>query len=172
MGTETKDEDDAVAHVLDVMRSFDACILTTTTSDGMLHSRPMAIAVVEDDGRVCMLTDDDSPKVFEIAGDARVSLTMQSRTAYAAARGRAVLNHSRERIREVWRKEFEPWFANGVDDPKIVMIEVEPELVEIWDHRGVKGIRAAFERARGAVSRDVAKIPEGAHDVVELKSPR
>jgi len=161
--------DNDFAHALDVLRSFDACMLTTMTADGLLHARPLAIAAVEDDGHVAMFTDDDSPKAFEIMHDARIAVTMQGPRKFAALSGFARLNRDRDRIRALWQQQFEPWFALGVDDPKIVVVEVEPEAVEIWDHSGFKGIRALFERARAAMSNDVAQIPEGVN--VKVSGP-
>jgi len=167
--TASEEQDDANARAIEVIRSFDECMLVSLTADGVFHARPMALADAADDGHLTFITGTDTPKAREIDGDERVIVTFQGGRKFATLRGRATLQKDRSRLAALWKPAFQAWFKGGPDDPNAVLVEVSPESIEVWDASGLKGFVALFERAKAAVTNEEPKIPPGTHDVVDVR---
>lgn len=125
-----------VAAIAALLRKLDICILTTHSSDGTIHGRPMSNnGEVEYDGDSWFFAREDSRKVTEIDADPRVQLGfIDSREAtWVNVEGDAtVIRDDEERKRQLWQKDLERWFANGPDDPEVVLIKVEARHIDAW----------------------------------------
>jgi general stress protein 26 len=135
-------------HLDTLVREFDTAMLVTCTADGQMHARPMAIAQIDDAGRLWFVTADDTPKVQEIASQSAVTLTMQGRLTYVALTGTAETVVDRERIRELWQDSWRVWFPDGPNSPNLVMLRVEPTHGAFWDYRGSIGVRFLWEAVK------------------------
>ena len=140
------------AHFVQVLRSFEDAQLVTRTPAGMLRSRPMAIAAVEDDGTAWFVTSHDTGKVFEIEEQAQVAVTFHSRARFASLSGRASIVDDRARIRALWTEKWRPWVPGGPDTRDLVLIRVEPIVGEYWDQAGAKGLRHLWDVAKAAIA--------------------
>lgn len=145
MGTDMKDEKHTFNQIL---KHFDNAMLTTRSSDGMLRSRPMAIARTEENGDLWFFTSIEAGKVDEISTDPRCAAVMQGDRRYLSISGRAVLVRDQAKIDELWITAVEPWFEEGKEDPKVTLIRFEADEGEYWDNSGVKGLRYVFEAAK------------------------
>ena len=82
--------------LVELLKQFSTAMLITHEAETRLRARPMAIAQVEDSGKIWFLTGDDTAKVHEIIRDTHVHLALQKdRSVYLSINGRATLIHDR-----------------------------------------------------------------------------
>lgn len=117
-----------------LMRDMDICMLITTTSNGMLASRPMSNnGEVEYDGNSYFFTWESSRMVSDIELDNGVNLTFQGgKDIFISVAGKADVTRSREKMEEHWVAELEQWFEEGLDTPGIAMISVNARHIKYW----------------------------------------
>src|SRR5438128_2288748 len=87
------------AHFISLLKKFHTAMLVTHAEGHELHVRPMAIAEVEEDGRLWFISGADTAKVHEIETDSHVHLIAQDGdSAFLSLTGRASLIGDREKI--------------------------------------------------------------------------
>lgn len=157
-------------HFISLLKKFHTAMLVTHTGEHGFHARPMAIAKVEDDGRMWFFTAANTAKVHEIENDSQVHLTAQDGdSAFLALNGRATLIGDREKIAELWSEPFRVWFPGGQDDPSIELIVVRPVLGEFWDNTGVNRVKYLWEATKAYLTGTTPEIHEGdGHGVARL----
>ena len=155
----------------EVLRKFDTAILTTLDDEGKFHSRPMAIADVEENGDVVFFTDKGSPKAQEIRNDAHVAVSCQnSWKDTVVLRGTATLFKDTAKAKKLWRKTYQTWFPGGPDDPNLAMIRVRGESGEYWDNSGVQGLKYVIKAVK-AIATGKRPDPDTVdeHGIVKLR---
>lgn len=159
-----------------MLADYSMAVLVThrQTNGTPFRSRPMAIAQVDDNCDLWFITSEESAKVHEIEADTRVHVICQDRgSSCLTVSGRASLSHDRQMIQKLWKPTFRPWFPEGQDDPRIVLIHVLGEHGEFWDSHGLKGIEYAFQAVKAAVTGTTPKVEEGEqHGEVDLRQQR
>ncbi len=135
-----------------LLRDFRTGMLTTITNRGQLRSRPMAVADVEADGSIWLMTQRDAPKIAEIEGQRQVNLSLQSSTKFVSLSGIAQSVIDRRKVDELWVESWKTWFPEGKDDPTLMLIHVQGETGEYWDNSGLNGIRYLIEAGRAYLS--------------------
>lgn len=113
----------------------------------------MAVAGVDDDLTVWLMTGGNSPKVSEVSDDGRVMLTFQRAHQFAMLNGHAEIVHDRDKIWELWRESYRIWF-DGKADPDIVLLRFVPYDAEYWDSSGAKGIAYLFQAVKAYAKGD------------------
>ncbi len=118
------------------MRHIDYCMMTTTTDDGQLVSRPMSTnGDVEYDGNSYLFSSDRQDVVKELESNPHVNLTFTGdKKLFVSVVGEAELIRDREQMKEHWQDKLEQWFEDGVDTPGIVMIHVKGQRVKYWQN--------------------------------------
>ncbi len=118
-----------------LIEGIDTAMLTTVTSDGLLRSRPMAAPPLTEDGELLFFTRADTPKIREIVYGEQVNIdyVAPQENRYVSVSGRARILDDRKRARRFWSEELSRWFAGGVDDPALRLIDVEIERIDFWD---------------------------------------
>ncbi|HEY1064969.1 MAG TPA: pyridoxamine 5'-phosphate oxidase family protein [Pirellulales bacterium] len=147
----------------DLLNDFGVAMLVTRTPEAQLRSRPMAVAQVEDDGTIWLLTERRSPKLDEIAGDGHVNVAMQSSTKFASVSGSARPVDDRRKIDELWNESWKTWFPGGKDDPNLILLRVDGTAGEYWDNSGTSGLKYLIEAGKAYLSGtkpDVANDPK------------
>jgi general stress protein 26 len=119
-----------------LVKGFGNAMLVTRSADGELRSRPMAVAEVDRNGDVWFVTNVDSGKISEIAGDPQVNVTMQSEGRFVSISGRAQIVRDRRRVRRMWREAWRTWFPHGADATDLVLVRIQTTGGEYWDYRG------------------------------------
>lgn len=162
--------DDQALHFISLLKKFRTAMLVTHTGAFGFHARPMAIAKVEDDGRLWFFTNGNSPKVHEIENDHHVHLTAQDGdSAFLSLSGRATLIGDRGVIESLWKEPFRVWFPKGKDDPTIELIVVSPHHGEFWDATGANRYKYLWEAAKAYLSGKTPDPREGElHGLVRL----
>lgn len=155
----------------DLLKSFSTAMLVTHNSaESEVRARPMAIAGVEESCVLWFITARESGKAHEIEHDTRVSVICQKEhSAYLSISGLAHLADDPEKIAEIWREPFKVWFPKGKDDPDILLIRVDPHLIEYWDNRGFKKIQYLLKAAGAYLTGSRPQVSEGTeHGVVKF----
>lgn len=131
----TMNSEAAVRKLALMIRGIKVAMLTTCATDGALHSRPMATLDADFDGVVWFFSRASSGKVDEIRADAEVNLAYASPEdhRYVSLSGRASIVRDPEKMRELWSPAGRMWFAQGLDDPDLVLLRVDVRVAQYWD---------------------------------------
>ena len=118
----------------------------------MIRSRPMAPIIMQEENCIWFFTDRHSSKVKDLTDDSPVTLTFQNSASnwYVSMAGAASVVDDRAKIAELWSPLMKEWF-DGPQDPKIVLIAVEPAEADYWNgpNRLVAGMKMLVTAATG-----------------------
>jgi len=148
---DTMNSEDAIRKVAMMIRGIKVAMLTTSSPDGALHSRPMATQEADFDGTLWFFSRASSGKVGEIQADAEVNLAYASPDdhRYVSLSGRASIVRDREKMQELWGPAARMWFARGLDDPDLILLRIEVRTAQYWDMLvGGMVVLPNFEAAR------------------------
>ena len=120
---------------------IDFAMLTTTTENGELASRPMSNnGDVEYDGDSFFFSDEEARTVSDIQRDPKVNLALQGDQGLLgkpgiviSIEGRAEIIRDKAMFEKHWVPDLERWWPEGVDTPGIVLIKVRASRVHYWD---------------------------------------
>jgi general stress protein 26 len=95
----------------------------------------MSVQQVDDDGNLWFLSAADSHKNLELDADPTVDLYFKgsAHSDFLHLRGRAAVSRDKAKIKELWEPIHKTWFTDGVDDPRITVIQVTPLDGYYWD---------------------------------------
>jgi general stress protein 26 len=112
--------------------------MTTLTTEGKLHGRPMATQQVEFDGDLWFYSYKDSAKVKEIQSNPQVQLgyNQSEKQTWVEITGKAELVEDDAKKKELWYDELGRYFPKGPEDENVVLIKVTPDEAEIWSASG------------------------------------
>ncbi len=130
--------EEAIEKMKELVGKNDTCYFCTQSSNGVpMHVRPMSVQKFDDDGNFWFLSAKDSNKNMEIKDDSTVQLLFQGskHSDFLSVVGRATISHNKEKIKELWEPIVKTWFTEGVDDPRISVIRVQPESGYYWDNK-------------------------------------
>ena len=123
--TETKTLGDAI-------KNIKTCMLTTS-KNGVLHSRPMAI--VQDDFKeyLYLYTKKEEAKVNELLEHPNICISFcdHKNHEHVSISGVCIISHSEDLIDKYWSPFVAAWFPNGKKSAAIIACKVEK--AEIWD---------------------------------------
>jgi general stress protein 26 len=132
----------------ELLKDFSIAMLVTRTTEGRLRSRPMAVADVQPDGTLWLLTDRNSGKLDEIAADQHVNVSAQSSSKFLSFSGIASGVDDRKKVAELWKESWRVWFPGGKDDPSLILVKIRGEMGEYWDNSGTSGIKYLIEAGK------------------------
>ncbi len=143
------------------------CMFNTVDAKGEFHSRPMATAQIEEDGSIWFFTNEYSPKSKEISKDKQVNLCYSnpSNHTYLYVNGVAELVDDQVRKESYFSPAVKAWFPDGLEDPRLVLIKVSPNLAEYWDGSASKMV-VAFQMLKAIVTGDTPDI--GKHESMKF----
>lgn len=121
-----------------MIRDIKFTMLTTVSSDGSIHSRPMLpqdFNKVEFDGTLWFFSQKNSSKNHAIENDQHVNLTFtnQENKNYVSISGRATISEDKDLMKRLWNPVLSNWFSQGLDDPSLSLIGVNVDTAEVWD---------------------------------------
>jgi len=149
------------------IKDIRVAIMTTISSEGKLHSRPMATNEMEDDGSLWFFTDHSSEKVSELSRDNVVSLSYSNPddNTYVCLTGEAEVVDDRMKMKELFNPIVKAWYPKGLDDPDMTLLKVTPQDAEYWDGSSSKMV-VAFNMLKAVVTGK--EYNEGEHGKVNL----
>jgi general stress protein 26 len=153
----------AGAKLVELLKTFHNGMFVTHGGTGDLHSRPMALAKVEPNGDVWMLSTASSDKTREVKADARAQIVCQSSSAFVTLTGSASVSRDRAKLDELWSESYKPWFPQGKDDPNLVLIQLRAEEGEWWDERGVNRLKYVIETVKAYATGTTPTIDKSQH---------
>lgn len=152
-------DDDDMKTIAALVKSAKIALLTTITTDGHLHSRPLATQEVDFDGDLWFFTQDPSSKVDDIHANPQVNAAFESGKGYLSVAGTASIVHDRAKVDELWTPSVEAWFPDGKDDPTVALIKITAESAEYWASNE-PGVVTAFKIAKAVVTRSQPDVGE------------
>jgi general stress protein 26 len=114
----------------------DMRVAMLATWDGEhLRSRPMHAHIDEAAGELCFFTRLDSGKTREARhyDEVNVAFADNAGQTWVSISGRARIDMDGEVIRRFWTPMAAAWFPEGLDDPELALLRIEPEIAEYWD---------------------------------------
>ena len=144
----------AVERIRTLVDEAETCFFCTEPGPGSLGTRPMSIRQVDDDGVLWLLSASDSHKNEEVLSNPDVKLYMQgsAHSDFLYLHGIASISRDRAKIKELWTPIIKTWFTEGIDDPRITVIRVEPTEGYYWDTKhgmAVAGVKMLLGAALG-----------------------
>jgi general stress protein 26 len=130
------------------------CFFCTKIRTGApFETRPMSVQKVDDDGNFWFLSATDSHKNHELQTDSNVHLLFQgsSHSDFLNIYGKATISRDKAKIKELWGPLLKTWFTEGIDDPRISVIKVEPSEGYYWDNKHGNAV-AFVKMVAGAIS--------------------
>ena len=140
------DETRKVAELLEDER---IAVFTTTSPEGTLMSRPMAMQQVEFDGDLWFFASRGSRKVAHVQANPQVNVATAGSDSWVSLTGHAVVIDDLAKKQQLWNPGVEAWFPDGPDDADIVLLRVDAASAEYWDNPGGKIATAiSFAKAK------------------------
>ena len=144
----------ATEKLIELVKKASACFFCTAISEGKpVKVRPMSVQKIDESGVLWFLSANDSHKNKEIKKDNHVQLMFQgsAHSDFLSIYGEASISTDKKKIKELWEPIIKTWFTEGVDDPRITVIRVEPIEGYYWDNKHGNSI-AFMKMAIGALT--------------------
>lgn len=154
--------DNSAERLKDILAEQDFGMLVSRELNGSLHSRPMAVAGIEDED-VFFATSLHSVKVDEIRNNNSVVVTFQDGRRFISLEGAAEINSDPALKDRMWSDSLKIWFPKGKDDPELCFLRVRASEGEFWDTSGAKGLKYVFQAAKALVTGTKPAIDEKQH---------
>ncbi|MDQ6860980.1 MAG: pyridoxamine 5'-phosphate oxidase family protein [Verrucomicrobiota bacterium] len=146
---------EAVAKIKELIGKAETCFFCTNAiGSASSGARPMSVQEVDDHGNLWFLSADDSHKNRELSANPSVKLYFQgsAHSDFLILEGRGTISRDKAKIKELWEPIIKTWFTEGVDDPRITVIKVEPSNGYYWDTKhgsAVAGVKMLIGAAIG-----------------------
>jgi general stress protein 26 len=147
--TTTRAED--ITALSKLIKGARVALLTTITSSGDLHSRPLAVQDDDFDGDLWFFSQDPSPKTADIRDNRHVNVSLESGKGFVSIAGTASIVRDAAKIDELWNTHAEAWFPEGREDPTVSLIKIEATSAEYWATDEPKAV-TLFKVAKAAVT--------------------
>jgi general stress protein 26 len=159
--------DKANSNFYDLLKNFDVAMLVTHQAQAM-HARPMAIARLDKDMDVYLLTDAGSVKVHEIDKNPHALLTFQSSGQFASVKGEVVVTHDKALLETMWKEAWKVWFPLGKTDPNIAILKFTAHEGEFWNNAGMQGLKYAYGAVKAYIAGERPNTDSAQHNKITL----
>jgi general stress protein 26 len=119
----------------ELVEEINICMFITNITGNHEHTRPMATIEVEDNGNLWFYTDVRSVKVEEVTSQHTVHLVYAhpGKSSYLDVWGSAEIITDRQQVVDKWSPIVKAWFPDGVADPNLGLLKVQPYEAYYWD---------------------------------------
>lgn len=126
---------DAVKKLQEMAKEVKVCMFCTYDASNRLQTAPMSANKVDDDGNFWFISDKNSKRNEDLAGNTTTDLLFgdPSTESYVSVHGSSEIIFDKETIKNLWNPLVKTWFQGGVDDPNISVIKVIPDEAYYWD---------------------------------------
>jgi general stress protein 26 len=127
------------------------------------HTRPMSTVEVEENGTLWFYTDVRSIKAEEVNKERIVHLVYShpGKESFMDVWGTARIVKDQQQIKDKWSPLLKAWFPNGVDDPNIALLRVEPIKSYYWDAEAGKMMSFIKMAAAAITGKRIGEDAEG-----------
>ncbi|QAA80607.1 general stress protein [Aequorivita sp. H23M31] len=152
MSTKNLYSTEAKEKIKQLAEAIDYAMLATNLKAQPFHTVPMSTKEVDEDGNIWFLSNKTSTHNANIEREKRAHLIYSDKGNYEflSVYGRATIGSDRNKIKELYGSGDDAWFE-GVDDPNITTIKVEPDDAHYWDTKNGKVI-SLLKMAGGAIT--------------------
>jgi len=102
------------------------------------HARPMTAQLDGDPdgytGPIWFFTARDNSLVQKLESHARAiaTFTAKNHDLFATVHGALSIDNDRAVIDRLWNRFVAAWYEGGKEDPKLVLLRLDPEKAEVW----------------------------------------
>lgn len=145
-----------------LVKDINVCMFITNHTQGN-HTRPMATIEAEEDGTLWFFTDVRSIKVEEVSQEHKVHLVYAhpGKESYLDVWGNATVVRDKKQMKDKWSPIVKAWFPQGVDDPNLTLLKVQPADVYYWDSETGKMVAFMKIAAAAITGKQLAEGKEG-----------
>lgn len=140
-GGDSMEQKEQLRRLASAIANVPFAMMTTVKAEGRLHTKPMVTQKIVDlekfEGTLWFFTRQRSGKVSEIGHDRELSLTYvdPDKHIYVSVSGTGVVSRDRGKMKELWNPLLKTWFPQGLEDPDLVLLRVDIDYAEIWEHQ-------------------------------------
>lgn len=119
---------------LELTREIQTGILQTALDKFPIHSIPMTLKRVEDDGNILFFSKKDSEhnQNIQIDAESQIVFSDPSSHQFLIVYGETIISHDRELIKELYSNIDNNWFENE-EDTSITILKFQPFEGQYWD---------------------------------------
>ena len=146
-----------------LVEEINICMFITNTAGEQEHTRPMATIEVEDNGTLWFFTDVRSIKVEEVIMQREVHLVYAhpGKESYLDVWGSASVITDRQQVVDKWSPIVKAWFPDGIDDPNLGLLKVQPVEAYYWESETGKMVQFLKMAASIVTGKRLAEGAEG-----------
>jgi general stress protein 26 len=139
----TLDNKQAIEKFKHLVEDIKVCMFITNSSADTERTRPMATIETEDNGTLWFYTDLRSIKVEDVAQQNTVHLVYAhpGKESYLNVWGTAEVITDRQQVVDKWSPIVKAWFPDGVADPNLGLLKVQPTEVYYWEAESGKMVQ-------------------------------
>jgi general stress protein 26 len=156
-------DQDALEKIRELCDKKSCFFCTDWGTGGPFQTRPMSVQKIDEQGHLWFLSASDSHKNEEISEDPAVQLLFQgsAHSDFAVLSGHATITTDKAIIKDLWEPILKTWFTEGVDDPRITVIDVAVEDGYYWDTKHGQLVAFAKQLAGAAMGKTMDDSIEG-----------
>lgn len=159
---------EAVQKIKEMVKGAENCWFCSAIATGESNGdRPMNVRQVDDEGNLWFLSASDSRKNQELAVNPAVKLYFQGskHSDFMQLNGQATITRDKEKIKELWSPLVQTWFTEGMDDPRITVIQVTPTEGYYWDTKHGNAVAGVKMMIGALIRKTLDDSVEGTLDV-------
>ena len=144
---------EGIEKVQELVDKASTCFFCTAIESGKsFETRPMAPQKVDDRGDIWFLSAKDSHKNLELEEEPKAQLLFQggSYSSFLSLYGKVSISQDKTKIEELWEPTMKTWFTEGMDDPRITVLQFTPTEGHYWDTKNGIAV-ASVKRLFGAI---------------------
>lgn len=153
----------AIAKIKELVNKASSCFFCTNLGQKPFPTRPMSVQQIDEAGNLWFLSASDSHKNAQIEADPMVQLLFKgaSYSDFLSLYGTATISTDKDKIRELWNPILKTWFTDGIDDPRITVIKVDPDDDYYWDTKHNQAVAFAKRLVGAALGKTLDDSIEG-----------
>src|SRR5690606_18831354 len=138
--------------IKELAESIDFAMMCTNLQNIPFHSIPMSTKEVDEEGNIWFLSSKESHHTQHLLKDNRSVLVYSKpgNMSFLKVYGFGQIVRDKERIESLYGKMDNTWF-DGVDDPKLCAIKIQPREAEYWEPKHNKVV-TLFKMGVGALT--------------------
>ena len=146
-----------------LIRDIKFGMLTHRHGNGMLHSFPLTTQnkSIDEGAALYFFISSKSELVQTLQQDnnVNVSYTDPGDDRYVSVSGEARISEDAAKKEALWSPMAKPWFAGGVTDPDLALLEIGISHAEYWDVKESKMVQLA-KMAKAAITGERPELGE------------
>lgn len=126
---------DAIIKLRELIGEARVGMLTTETPAGELHSRPLTVGEIDDNGNLHIIVDADADWVRGLKAGEQINLSIinDDDRVWVSVAGKATVHEDRAKIHRLWTPAADLFFSGGADSPNARLLTIAATTADYWD---------------------------------------